>query len=184
MRYFLRVIDILPDVVEYDEVVVGEVLEEPSWCKGKRNCYFVVPLPPRPRRATFTYRTRGQHDERIIVLPSSYREQALKAYADKIFDELLKIMIIDENEKEKIKNEISQIINEILKYRTPDKVGENVPKLFNQYIKLINNTEAYILPYWLPLKSLRKLLLSIFYRRVWSLVYFLRDEIMTYHHWP
>ncbi|WP_243680122.1 hypothetical protein [Vulcanisaeta souniana] len=59
LRYFLRVIDVLPDIIEYDEVIVGEVLEEPRWCKGKRECYFVVPLPPRPRRATFTYRTRG-----------------------------------------------------------------------------------------------------------------------------
>ncbi|WP_054857189.1 hypothetical protein [Vulcanisaeta sp. JCM 16159] len=89
-------------------------------------------------------------------------------------------MIIDEDEKGKIRDEILQTINEILKYRTPGEVSKKAPDLINQYIKLVKNTNAYI-PLSYEVSPILLRILSIFYGRVWSLVYFLRDEIVTYH---
>lgn len=202
LRYFLRVIDVLPDIIEYDEVIVGEVLEEPRWCKGKRECYFVVPLPPRPRRATFTYRTRGQHDERIIVLPSSYRERAIRKYAENLVKELKKRMVINVNEE----SEFLRIINKVLKFRTPNELERS--DAFNDLVMEFRNLMELIteismrtamLSFILP-ELLLKYISKIFIPSILvgvpsyapsaaeplindliSLTLFLRDEIATYH---
>lgn len=201
LRYFLRVIDVLPDIVEYDEVVVGEVLEEPRWCKGKRECYFVVPLPPRPRRATFTYRIRGgQHDERIIVLPSSYRERVIKEYAENLVKELKKRMVINVSEE----GEFLRIIDKVLKFRTPNELERNdvfdgLVMEFRNLMKLITKigirtaTLSFILPEML-LDYINFLISSILgipsyvpsaseplINNLISLTLFLRDEIASYH---